>query len=100
MNTSEDPILQTRLDVAEIKGMLTQVISSHEARLVTHDARLESHEIRLNEKGKTLARHDERIRDLEDDNSARWGRVTGTIGLVVSSLVGLLAVVNSLRIPG
>ena len=95
-----DPIMQTRLDVAEMKGMLTQLVASHNERLNGHDRIINLHEARLNDKGKLLARHDERISDLEDDNSSRWGRVTGTIGLVVSGLVAVLAVFNSLRIGG
>ena len=91
---NNDPIMQTRLDVAEMKGMLTQVVSNHEARLVAHDARLESHEIRLNDKAKNIARHDERIKDLEDDNTARSGKTIGTVGLVFTGLVGLIALFN------
>lgn len=90
--SDQDPVIQTRLDVAEIKGMLTQVISSHDARITASDARLNSHENRLNDKAKTIARHDERIKDLEDDNAARWGRVTGIVALVISGLVALLNV--------
>ena len=98
MPDTEETIMQTRLDVAEIKGMLTQVISSHDARLNAHDVRLDSHDNRLNEKKAVIARHDERIKDLEDDNSARLGRITGTIGLIISGLVAGLAILNSLRI--
>lgn len=94
----EDPIIQTRLDVAEMKGMLTTVVSSHAARLDRLDGTVNIHEARLNDKGKTLARHDERLSDLEEDNSARWGRLTGTLGLVISALVAVLAVFNALRL--
>ena len=79
-----DPTIQTRIDVAEIKGMLTAVVGAHSERLTAHDTRLDSHELRLNEKAKTIARHDERLNDLEEDSSARSGKFFGTAGLVVS----------------
>lgn len=97
--TEEDPIIQTRLDVAEMKGMLTTVVSSHAARLDRLDGTVNIHEARLNDKGKTLARHDERLSDLEEDNSARLGRITGTAGLVIAALVALVSIVNTFRIP-
>lgn len=92
--------MDLRVSVAEIKGMLTATLARHDQRLDQHEGTLNKHEGRLDDKGKTLARHDERIQDLEDDSTARWGRVTGTIGLIVSTLVGILAFFNSTRITG
>lgn len=94
--SSDDPIMQTRLDVAEMKGMLTQIVSTHEARLLAHDVRLDTHDTRLNEKAKTLARHDEKISDTEEDvkqlqsdNTARLGRNLGVGGLIVA-IIGII----------
>ncbi|GMM94765.1 hypothetical protein [Microbacterium sp. MTN4-26] len=98
--STDDPIMQTRLDVAEMKGMLTQLVSSHAERLHQSETRHDSAEQRLNEKGKQIARLDERVNDLEDDNSARWGRVTGVLSLIISGVVGLVAIFNALRIGG
>lgn len=98
---TEDPTLQTRLDVAEMKGMLQAVVGAHSERLAAHDVRLDTHDMRINDQAKSVARHDERVKDLEDDNTARSGKfygtlglVIGALGLVVSGVVGLIAVVN------
>ena len=74
-----------RISVARIEGMLTATLARHDQRLDQHEGTLMQHGTRLDEKGKTLARHDERLNDLEEDNSARWGRVTGVLALLVSA---------------
>lgn len=74
-----------RISVARIEGMLTATLSRHDQRLDQHEGTLTQHGHRLDEKGKTLARHDERINDLEEDNSARWGRVTGIVALLIAA---------------
>lgn len=94
--SGEDPIMQTRLDVAEMKGMLQALVGAHSERLRIHDTRLDKHDLRMNDKDKIVARHDERISDLEDDNSARSGKFYGTVGLVVSVVVGLITLINYL----
>lgn len=73
-----------RISVARIEGMLTATLARHDQRLDQHEGTLTQHGARLDDKGKTLARHDERLNDLEEDNSARWGRVTGLIALLVA----------------
>lgn len=89
-----------RISVARIEGMLTATLARHDQRLDQHENTLNQHLTRLNEKGKLLARHDERIssnlariEDLEDDNSARLGRILGVLALIVSAAGVLLAVV-------
>ena len=74
-----------RISVARIEGMLTATLARHDQRLDQHEGTLDQHGRRLEEKGKLLARHDERLKDLEEDNSARWGRVTGLIALIVTA---------------
>ena len=74
-----------RISVARIEGMLTATLARHDQRLDQHEGTLNQHGRRLDEKGKTLARHDERLNDLEEDNSARWGRVTGILALLVAA---------------
>ncbi len=83
-----------RISVARIEGMLTATLARHDQRLDQHEGTLNQHEMRLNDKGKTLARHDERLLDLEEDNSARWGRVTGVVGLLVAGGVALYNIIN------
>lgn len=77
--------LDLRVSVARIEGMLTATLARHDQRLDQHEGTLDQHGRRLDEKGKTLARHDERLNDLEEDNSARWGRTTGILALLVSA---------------
>ena len=73
-----DPILQTRLGVAEMKGMLQALVGAPSERLTAHDIRLDTHDRRLSEKANVVARHDERIKDLEDDSTARSGKTLGS----------------------
>lgn len=101
LGDNQDKITQTQLALARIEGMLTATLARHDQRLDQHEDTLKQHEGRLTDKGKLLARHDERILDLEEDNSARLGRITGTIGSLVG-LAGLsLAIFNymSLHTP-
>jgi hypothetical protein len=95
-----DNLLQTRLDVAEMKGMLSQVVSNHNERLAAHDKELDVHEMRLNEKARTIARHDERIKGLEEDSNARQGKVLGIIGSVVAVFGLVFALYNRLTLGG
>lgn len=74
-----------RISVARIEGMLTATLARHDQRLDQHENTLTQHGNRLDDKGKTLARHDERLNDLEEDNSARWGRVTGTLAIIIAA---------------
>lgn len=85
-----------RISVARIEGMLTATLARHDQRLDQHEGTLNQHGARLNDKGKTLARHDERLKDLEDDNAGRTGRVVGVISLIISGAVALLSVVNAI----
>ncbi|WP_309105014.1 hypothetical protein [Microbacterium sp.] len=84
-----------RISVARIEGMLTATLARHDQRLDQHEGTLDQHGRRLDEKGKTLARHDERLNDLEEDNDARWGRVTGILALLASGGSILLNYVNT-----
>jgi hypothetical protein len=81
---------ELQLSVARIEGMLSSTLARHGERLDSHEGTLGSMEVRMREKGNTIARHDERIRDLEEDNSGRLGRITGTIG----ALVGIAAQIH------
>lgn len=101
----DSELTRTRLDVAEMKGMLGQALLSFDTRLSDHERRLDAHEVRLDDKGKLIARLDEQVRDvdgdiseLKADNSSRHGRWLGTAGLVVSILVAALAIYNRITL--
>jgi hypothetical protein len=86
---------ELQISVARIEGMLSASLARHDQRLDQHEGTLNQVEIRLREKGTTIARHDERIKDLEEDNSGRLGRITGTIG----ALVGVAALLWAIFSP-
>ncbi|MGP6171984.1 hypothetical protein ACTU6V_12350 [Microbacterium sp. A204] len=85
-----------RIIVARIEGMLTATLARHDQRLDQHENTITQHGSRLDDKGKTLARHDERLADLEEDNSARWGRVTGIFALIISAAAVLYNMIQPL----
>lgn len=110
--TTDDPTIQVRIDLAEIKGMLTQTISNHESRLTNLESAKEIHDQRLNDKGKDIARHDERLKDLEkdvhetsnslqriekeakDDTKAKSAKGIAIGSLAIATTIGLIAVYN------
>lgn len=85
------------VSVARIEGMLTATLTRHDQRLDQHEGTLRQHQGRLTEKGNTIARHDERIKALEEDNSARLGRVTGVIGTITALVAVAIAVFNRIQ---
>lgn len=96
-----DPTFQVRLDVAEVKGMLSQVISNHDTRIVNLETKTNNHDTRINEKGNQLARHDERLHDLEgdmkeakDDTKSREAKNISVISIIIAAVVGFVAVFN------
>lgn len=103
----DDPTFQVRLDVAEVKGMLSQVISNHDTRIVNLETKTNVHDTRINEKGNQLARHDERIHDLEGDmkeaktdTKSREAKNLSVFGIGISTIVGLIAVFNFINDGG
>lgn len=65
-----DRLLATQLQLARIDGMLTAILQGNEVRFAAIEAGVAVHERRLNDKGKLLARHDERITDAEEQHAA------------------------------
>lgn len=98
--TGDDPLTATRLDVAEMKGMLVQALAGHAERLAAVETALHAHESRLNEKKAMLARHDERLSDLEEDNTGRFTKWAATGGIILAVPGTALAIINFLRISG
>ena len=107
MAEEDTQLMQTRLDVAEMKGMLSQALMSHDSRLINLEDRVNIHERRLNDKKAILARHDERfiavderLNGVEQANTSRSGRITGIIGTVLGCVAGAIAVYNLLNPTG
>lgn len=101
MVADDDALTATRLDVAEMKGMLKQALSDHGQRLANLEKDNATLHARLSDKGKVQATHTEQIgglqkavNDLENDNDARLGKFLGIIGGVVGLAGLVLAVLN------
>jgi hypothetical protein len=96
----DDALTRTRLDVAEMKGMLTQALTDHTSRLSAVEVDNVRLHGRLTDQGKVQAAHAERLEDLEDDNGQRWGRITGVVGMIVGVLASALALYNFTNAAG
>jgi len=102
-----DPTFQVRLDVAEVKGMLSQVISNHDTRIVNLETKTNNHDTTISHMGSNHARHDERIHDLEgdmkeakDDSKSREAKSLSIGSLIVAIVVGFVAVYNFITTGG
>ena len=87
---SDDPMLQTRLDVAEMKGMLTQALGSHDQRLTSLERSRDELHGRISDKGKLLAAHTEKINDLEERAKGQLPKMAQivTVALAVLGFLG------------
>jgi hypothetical protein len=94
----DDALTQTRLDVAEMKGMLRQALSDHGQRISNVEREVVALHGRVSDKGKTLAAHGERIEDLENTNASRPGLIFGLVGAIVGASGLILAILNRVTI--
>lgn len=101
MAEPDDVLMATRLAVAKIEGMLTVVISNNDNRIKSLEESRIAHEIRLNDKAKTIARHDERIEDLEgdiaeakNDTRAKEAKSLAFGSLALGAVVAIIAIFN------
>lgn len=86
---NDDPFTQTRLDVAEMKGMLTQALGSHGQRLTAlEEARDKLHASTI-EHSTTQASHTAKIQHLEE-------RAKGQMPRILQVLMAVLAVLGFL----
>lgn len=90
---NDDPFTQTRLDVAEMKGMLTQALGSHSQRLTALEEAKDQMHARISDKGKTLANHAARLEDLEERAKGQLPRIAQIVTVIIS-VVGFLAAVG------
>lgn len=97
MTAESNDIMQTRLDVAEMKGMLTQALTDHGNRLSHLEGDNVSIHSRLGEKGKMLATHSEQIKNaekainvLENDNRSRRANGFALIAILIAGASLLL----------
>lgn len=88
--------VQTRIDVAEMKGMLKQALSDQGSRINHLETDNVSIHARLSDKGKLLATHTEQIVGLqkavnviENDSRAKRAAGVATIAVIIAG-VGLV----------
>lgn len=100
-------LLQTQKTLARIEGLLEGVLKGHETRFATLEAGYAVHEQRLNDKGKSIARLDERVEDLEErqkaveaDRRPRQSLIVGAIGLLLALPGFAIAFNNFLALRG
>lgn len=101
----DDILTQTRLDIAEMKGMLRQALSDQGQRIANLEQSTTSLHGRISDKAKILATHTEQIGGvqravnvLENDNRARQGRILGIIAAVVGCAGLALSILNRITI--
>ena len=94
---ADDPITQTRLDVAEMKGMLSVALSTQEQRTGKLEAEQAILHSRITEQAQVTARHGEQIADLESrpvppppPQPARWPPILASL-MSAAALVVVLA---------
>lgn len=87
-----DAALQVRLDVAEMKGMLTVALQNHGERIVTLESSTEKINTRLNEKARRLATVETEMRDTRADVTELQTLQRGQFGRSLQTLVGLAAI--------
>jgi len=104
MPDMNDPVIQLHLSVAEIKGMISTVITNHSEKIISIEARQDIHEKRLNDKAKMLAGHTERLSDIEDDikdirndSNGKLGRNIGVASLIISAIVGFTVLIQFIQ---
>lgn len=94
-----DAVTQTRLDVAEMKGMLTMALQNHGERITGLEAERDKLHNRINEKGQRITVVEGEVKEMRADVvevrstvAAVEERQHGQFGRSLQTLVGLAAV--------
>lgn len=86
-----DATLQVRLDVAEMKGMLTMALQNHGERILGLEADRDKINTRLNEKARRLAITEAELKDTRQDVTQLQARADGQFGKSLQTLVATVA---------
>lgn len=89
---TDDAVMQVRLDVAEMKGMLTVALQNHGERILGLEADRDKINARLTEKGRRLATVETEMRDTRADVVELQTLVRGQFGKALQTAVGLTAI--------
>lgn len=101
---SDDPLMETRLALSEIKGMLKVLTDSHSNTLAAHSLRLGEHETRLNVKGKDIATIQEQnknqaedIRELKDNDKGQQAKNISVGNMIFTAIVSCIVIFNFIQ---
>jgi hypothetical protein len=102
-----ETLIHTRESLARIEGRLEGVLEGYGTRFGILETGYAVHEQRLNDKGKQLARQDERLADLEEwrtsvdnDRGPRAARAIAVAALLIGLPGALLAFSNFMKLSG
>lgn len=101
MTPHEDPSIQVRLELAEIKGMLTVSLQNHGERIATTEGDIDKLHSRMNHAGARLTTIEEQSKTSQHDRSKlhrKIGhieeRLQGQFGRSLQTAVGIVAVLG------
>lgn len=101
MSQTEDPWLQARLELAEIKGMLNVSLQSHNERITATEKDVSTIHSRLNSMSSKVTTAEEQIKHSQGDRVKLHRKVTqlderlqGQFGRSLQTLVGIVAVLG------
>lgn len=97
-----DPIIQLHLSMAEMKGMLSTVITTHAERMESVSIRLDAAEKSCNDNSLSSSVHDVKISninlkidDMQDKQDTNSGRTLSFTAIIVSCVVGLFSILKT-----
>lgn len=92
MTDPDDPLTQIRIDVAEMRGMLTTALQGQTDRLDQLAARdVPTLYSRSNAQGRQLAAHEEKLSDARADVAELQTHSRGALGRVTEVLTPIIA---------
>jgi hypothetical protein len=96
-----DPNLQLRIDVAEMKGMLTQALSDHSSRINNTEQALNVERDRVTKNGQDIGQHTVEITNIKNDLSVINTKLNGQLsksvqigGGFIAGIAGIIGVIN------
>lgn len=101
MPTNEDPSIQVRLELAEIKGMLSVSLQSHGERITANEQDIDKIHSRVNSMSRHVTTVEEQLKTSQDDRLKIHRRIAkiderlqGQFGRNLQTLVGVVAVLG------
>lgn len=99
MTDENEQLTLLRLDVRGIQTTLDSMIRNQDTAIASLTSSVAAHEVRLDDKKAAIATLQAEVLALQQDNTASKASIRSTMGLVLSGIVGLIALINFIRIP-